>query len=143
MSIVDEMIVRYYKLLTSLPLKDIAKVKKQLTEGMNPRDAKMHLARVLITHYYNDQAAQKAEEYFVNTFSKKETPSEMSEVKMAGKDIIAVLVETKLCKSNSDARRNIDGGGVKVNDKKVDSYELKVKSGDVVQKGKRHFVKIK
>ena len=71
----------------------------------------------------------------------KDKPEEIPEIK--AKDLLSALVESGLCKSKSDARRNIDGGGVRVNDQKIEDYDLELKSGDVIQKGKRHFVKIK
>ena len=75
-------------------------------------------------------------------FAKKETPDEIPEFKPSNYDIVSVLVESKLASGTSDARRTITQGGVKVNDKKVEDIKQEVKSGDVIQKGKRFFIKV-
>jgi len=143
MSIADDLIIKYFTLLTNLTLKEIAEIEKQLKGGMNPRDAKVQLAKEIVKKYHSESASKKAEEHFVNTFSKKEIPQDIPELKIKALDILSVLVEADLCKSKGQARRDVDGGGVRINDKKVDSYDTKVSSGDVIQKGKRYFVKIK
>jgi tyrosyl-tRNA synthetase len=81
-------------------------------------------------------------EYFKNVFEKKEKPTDIPEFKPSAYDIVTVLVESKIAKSKSDARKLIEQGGVKVNDEKVSSIEETVKPGDVVQKGSRFFVKV-
>ncbi|MFH0857547.1 MAG: S4 domain-containing protein, partial [Candidatus Magasanikbacteria bacterium] len=70
-------------------------------------------------------------------------PEVIEEIHPSNNSIITVLVEAGFAKTNSDARRSIEQGGIKVNDEKVSSHDLEVKSGDIVQKGKRFFVKIK
>ena len=92
---------------------------------------------------YLVDCAKIGQEHFASVIQSKETPTDMPELKSSAYDIITVLVEAGFASSKSDARRAIDGGGVRVNDTKVESYDAKVKKGDVVQKGKRFFVRIR
>lgn len=142
MSIADKLIIKYFELATDVENEKIIGYKKQLESGANPRDIKMILAGELVKLYHSKNDAQKAQDNFIKTFSKKEMPDQIPDLKPAAPDIIAVLMEAKICKSKSEARQVIAQGGVKINDKKVQSIEEKVKSGDVVQKGSRFFVKI-
>lgn len=145
MSWTDGMIRNGFELCTRVPMEEIEEIEKSLKNGANPRDAKLRLAREIVAQFLGKAAARKAEEYFVNTFAKKHAPDEMPEVKPSAYDITALLVEAGVCASKGEARRVIDQGGVKINDKKVTArdYSAVVKKGDVVQKGSRWFVKVK
>lgn len=143
MSLPDSLIVKYFTLATRAPLAEIAQLEKDLAADANPRDVKMKLGFELVRMYFSEKDAQKAQDNFIKTFSKKETPDEIPEIKPSAMDIITVLAEAKICKSKSEARQVIAQGGVKINDKKVEGIDEQVKSGDVVQKGSRFFVKIK
>jgi len=143
MSIPDSLIIRYFELATNVSQEEITEYKKQLSAGNNPRDLKMKLALALIGFYHSEEEAKKAEEYFINTFSKKEIPTDMAEIKPSKYDIITLLVEAKMCKSTTEARQVIFQSGVKINDNKVIDIHEKVKNGDVIQKGSRFFVKVK
>jgi len=138
----DEAIVQVFIDCTYKTMEEIEEIKKQLEGGANPRDLKVALAKEIVKTYHSEEEAEKAEEYFINTFKNKETPDEIPELKPASYNIVDVLVESKICKSKSEARQMIEQGGVKVNDEKVESIELETKASDVVQKGKRFFVKI-
>lgn len=140
MSWTDGMIANGFELCTTLP---VAEIKKMQVEIQNPRDLKLKLAYEIVKTFLGEKFASKAQENFVKTFSKKETPDEMPELKPTAMDILTVLVEAKICTSKSEARRVVEQGGVKINDKKVEKIDEQVKSGDVVQKGSRFFVKIK
>lgn len=140
MSWTDEMIIRGFELCTCLTMEEIKKIEQ---ETANPRDQKIKLAFEVVKTFLGEKQAQKAQDYFVSTFSKKETPEEMPEIKPSAYDIVSVLAESKICVSKSEARRAIEQKGVKINDKKVDSIEEEAKPGDVVQKGSRFFVKVK
>ena len=149
-------------MLTRESLDDIAEMSKALKSGENPRDAKVKLAKAVVTMYHSAEAANVAEEYFVNTFAKKQVPDEMPELEPKDYKLIPTLVEAGIVSSTSEARRLISEGGIKVNGEKVTPlvigtkpngkvrfYDLekgdlveKIKPGDVVQKGKRFFVKI-
>lgn len=114
---------------------------KKILAG-DPMQAKKRLAREIATIYHSSKAAQEAEENFVKTFSKKERPDKMPEIKPSVYNVVTALVEAKICSSKGEARRVIQQGGVKINDKKISAFEEKLKKGDVVQKGSRWFVKI-
>jgi tyrosyl-tRNA synthetase len=143
MSIQDELIIKYFTLTTRVPMETIKEYEKELKNGGNPRDYKMKLAFELVKFYHSEKLANEAQEYFISTFSKKEIPDEIPELKPSACDIITVLVEAKFVKSKSEARQVIQQGGVKVNEEKVEDITLEVKKGDVVQKGSRFFMRIK
>lgn len=140
MSWTDGMIPGGFELCTRLPMADIKKIIK---ETDNPRDQKMRLAYEVVRTFLGDKAAEKGSQYFVSTFSKKEVPDEMPEVK--AEDVVFALTASKICTSKSEARQVIDQGGVKINEKKVEAgdYSAVVKPGDIIQKGSRWFVRVK
>lgn len=143
MSVPDNLIIKYFELATEVPMDKVEEYKEKLASGANPKDIKMELASTLTELYHGKKEAEKGRDYFIKTFSKKEMPDEMPEIKPSVYDIISALVESSICKSKSEARQNIEQGGVKINGNKVSAFDVKVKSGDVVQKGSRFFVKIK
>jgi len=145
MSWADGMIVGGFELCTELPMEEVGQIEKELKSGANPRDLKIRLAHEVVKTFLGEKAAKQAEDYFISTFSKKEVPDEMPEIKPSAYDIATVLVESKICKSKSEARQVIDQGGVKINDDKAQKggYVAAVKKGDVIQKGSRWFVRIK
>ena len=140
MSWTDSMIGNGFRLCTTMPMNEIERLEKEI---QNPRDLKIKLAYEIVKTFLGEKFAQKAQDNFIKTFSKKETPDEIPELKPSAMDIISVLVESKICKSKSEARQVIAQGGVKINDKKVEAIDEQVKSGDIVQKGSRFFVKIR
>jgi tyrosyl-tRNA synthetase len=115
---------------------------KELRSGKNPRDLKMRLAFEIVKFYHSADQAKEAEKYFINTFSKKELPDNIPSLKPSQYDIVTVLLESKISPTKSEARRVIEQGGVKVNSTVVDDLKKIVEVGDVIQKGKRFFVKI-
>lgn len=139
----DDMIVKGLEICTRMDISEIKKIEKELEKGGNPRDYKLILAYEVVKTFLGDEAAEKGKEYFINTFSKKEIPTDIPELLPSKNDIITVLVESKICKSTSEARQNIAQGGVKINDIKVEDIKTEIKKGDIVQKGSRFFVKIK
>lgn len=146
MSIPDKLIIKYFELATEVNSGVIAEYKKQMEEGKNPRDIKIILAKEIVKIYHDEKSAEIARANFDKMFRDKETPDEMPEIKIAGPmNIVDLLVEAKLALSKSEARRLIDGGGVKVSGKVVTSHDLVISStakGEVIQKGKRGFVKV-
>lgn len=142
MSWADSMIIGGFELCTKVSMEKISEMGKSLKKGANPRDLKLRLASEVVKTFLGASTAKKAEAHFVSTFSKRETPSDIPEIKPSAYDIVTVLVESKICTSKTDARRQIEQSGVKVNGEKVSSFEEKVKKGDVVQKGSRWFVKV-
>ena len=139
----DELIIEYFTLMTRVPMETVEQYKKDMDGGANPKDYKMKLAFEIVRFYHSEEDAQKAQQHFVDTFSNKQIPDEIPELTPSANDIVTVLKEAKFVKSSSEARRAIEGGGVRINEEKIDTHEATVKSGDVIQKGKRFFVKIK
>ena len=134
MSISDQLMLKYYELLTD---EDLIAVK-----AMHPRDAKVRLAKIIITQYHCASAAQKEEEEFNRVFSQKETPLDMPEFKTDGaKDILAILLESKLVSSGNEARRLIKQGAVSFENEKINESFIPQKTG-ILKAGSRRFLKI-
>lgn len=147
MSIPDNLIVRYFELTTDLSIDEIHDINRQLVEKTaNPRDLKMRLAREIVTIYHSAQAAQEAEQHFITVFSKKELPDDIQEVRITGTSMIIVdiLVQLGAVPSKGEARRLVQGGGVKYNGVKVENFTDTIElSGDsILQVGKRQFFKL-
>ena len=138
----DDMILLGFELCTRVSLQEISEIKKSLESGENPRDAKIRLAYETTKTFLGEDAARQGQEYFASVIQSNEKPEEITELTPSAFDIVTVLVEAGFVKSKTEAKQNIEGGGVKVNDEKVESFDVVLKSGDVVQKGKRFFVKV-
>lgn len=143
MSIPDSLIIRYFELATAVSLEEIAEIKTQLDKGANPRNLKVRLAKEIVTLYHDAAAADQAEEEFNRMFQEKGRPDDMPQIALAvGQySVLDLVVATDLCASNSEARRMIQSGAVKINDeKKTDLEEVIVLSDAlVIQVGKRKF----
>ena len=138
MSWTDGMIRNGFELLTDVSLDEI----DHALANQNPRDVKMRLAETVVGSFFEGKAAKAAQERFVATFQKHETPTEMPEVSIgSGMSIMDLLLAAKFVGSRSEARRVLDEGGVKVDEQVVKAYDTMVKAGQMIQKGKRHFVK--
>uniref|UniRef100_A0A831XLI3 Tyrosine--tRNA ligase n=1 Tax=Geobacter metallireducens TaxID=28232 RepID=A0A831XLI3_GEOME len=149
MSISDELMLRYYELLSDLTLSEIEKLKASIRDGsLHPMDVKKQLGREIVARYHGTSAAVSAEENFVKRFRDNQTPDEMPEFSFAASDravlLARLLADVGLVKSNSEGRRAINQGGVKVNGDKVsnDLLELMCSGEYVVQFGKRRFAKV-
>ncbi|MBU1126408.1 tyrosine--tRNA ligase, partial [Patescibacteria group bacterium] len=120
--------------------------KIQLTNGVNPRDLKARLAATVVAMYYDEAAAIKAGENFEAIFQQGAMPDKMPEHRVAEEaSIVDVLVFVGLASSKSEARRQIEQGAVKVDGVRVDSIDTKIQGsveGLILQKGKRHFVRL-
>ncbi|GFZ34052.1 tyrosine--tRNA ligase [Clostridium zeae] len=149
MSIPDEKIIKYFELTTDIHPDKIDEIKSKLNSGkVNPRDVKISLAKELVSLYHGEKAAEQEEQEFINIFQKKSIPKDVEELKVEAefldKDFISFLFEKGLCKSKNDAKRLITGGGVKINGEKViNSFEVSLGNGDIIQIGKLRFVKVK
>lgn len=148
MSWTDGMIVGGFELLTDVPDEEMVAISKSLIrEEANPRDVKARLAREVVAGFSSSKEAQAASDRFDQLFKEHEKPVEVPEHRLTKPaSIVEVLIQTGLAKSKSDARRLIEGGGVKVDDAVVTDIEQLVTPTDIgvlVQKGKRHFVKVK
>lgn len=142
MSLNDDFIIKYFELLTRVPLDEIEAHKKALKSGENPRDIKLKLASEIVRMYHSEKEAQEAEKYFIDTFSNKKIPEDVPSVSLEKYDILSSLVQTGLCSSMSEARRNINEGGVKVDGEVIKDPKFVLAPGVVLQKGKKNFVKI-
>ncbi len=142
MSLKDDFIVKYFTLLTRIDMHTITEFNTMLKEGTNPRDLKIKLAFEIVQMYHSKKDAQVAQNYFVKTFSEKETPKNLPKFKPSQYDLISVLVEAKLASSKSEARRTIEQGGVKINGTLIKDIHYVVSSDSVLQKGKINFLEI-
>lgn len=147
MSIADEFMIEYFRLATRLDLPEILEVEEGLKTGeLHPRDVKMKLARELVALYYSEKDSLTAEQEFQKVFTQRELPTEIPEAVLGENPVwvVKLLTETEMVGSNSEARRMIKQGAVKMDGKKLlDSEEvLEMKNGAVVQVGKRKFVRI-
>jgi tyrosyl-tRNA synthetase len=120
-------------------------MEKALKDGkLHPRDAKMKLAREIVSIFYSDEGALAAEEAFVRLFQQKETPDEMPEYEMpAGATILDVLLGAGLVSSKSEARRMIDQKGVRLDGETLDRGDEAFPHPGVLQLGKRRFIRVK
>lgn len=143
MSIDDKLMDRYFTLATNTLWQHMEEMKKSYS---NPRDQKLILAHAIVEQYHGADEARKAQENFVSQFSKKELPTDIPEIKVkAGTySIVELLVQAKLASSKSEARRLIEQGGVKIDQKVVKDKPLVIgkKNNLTLQVGKRKFVKI-
>jgi len=143
MSYADDEIINGFELLTEVPMEEVKEIDKTLTSGANPMEFKKRMAFEIVKIIKGQDAAERGQAHFEKVIQSKDKPEDMEELNPSKSDIITVLVEAGFVKSTTEARQNIKGGGVKINDEKVENIDIEVKSGDVVQKGKRFFVKIK
>lgn len=144
MSLRDELIERYFMLATHIPL---ATVRSLLQDIKNPRDQKLTLAQTLVEQYHSSKEALMAKEAFISQFSNKELPSDIEEIKIksGAYQLVELLVQTKLAPSKGEARRLIEQGGVKINQKVIradEKIELQKKNNLLLQVGKRKFIRI-
>lgn len=142
MSLKDDLIIKYFILLTRVEMKIIDEYKAHLKNGVNPRDIKMKLAFEIVRMYHSKEGADDAQDYFIKTFTQKEIPSDMPQFKPTAYNIVLILVESKLVSSKSEAKRILDHGGVKIDGKVVKEINYVVPPGSVLQKGKIKFLKI-
>jgi tyrosyl-tRNA synthetase len=148
MSISDELMWRYYELLTDLSPSEISNLRSQIANGENPRNIKVQLAKSIIKDFHLQADADAAEDEFNRRFVRKEIPDEIDEKAIdAGSYKLAdLLAETGLAASKGEAKRLIEQGGVRVNGEKASaaSAEIEIISGDsiVIQAGKLKFIKL-
>lgn len=144
MSISDEMMWRYYDLLSFSSLAQIASYKQAVNEGQNPRDIKVTLAQEIVMRFHSAQAATDALADFVNR-SKGGIPDDIPEISLTGAPmgLAQLLKQANLCASTSEAMRMVDQGGVRIDGAVISDKALQVAAGSfVLQVGKRKFAKI-
>jgi tyrosyl-tRNA synthetase len=149
MSISDDLMWRWFELLSFISEVEINDLKKQMEHGKNPRDIKFVLAEELVDRFHEDGDGEKCREAFLNRFQKGNMPDEieLTEVKIEKDTILLVnlLKDTNMITSISEGNRLIKQGGIKINSKKVEDSKLEISKGteDIYQVGKRKFLKIK
>ncbi len=146
MSIPDTLITRYYSLLTDVPQSELEKMDEQIaSNSINPRDIKMALAHMITEEYHGKEGADKAQEDFINVVSNKGIPDDIESVKIeTEKSILDLLVELSFVQSKGEAKRLIQGGGVKIDGEKISDmgFVVKPQMDVVLQAGKRKFAKL-
>ena len=145
MSISDELMWRYFELLSFRSLDEIASLRAECTAGRNPRDVKVMLGQEIVTRFHSRAAAEQALADFEARFRGGAIPDDIPEVSLGGAPlaISALLKQAGLVASTSDAVRNIEQGGVRVDGARIDDRALKLAAGTyVVQVGKRRFARV-
>ena len=147
LSISDDMILKYYRLAVFADRDKLESVEKQLKDSsINPRDIKRELAKELVSRYYDDSAAQKAEEAFDQIFIKKDAPDDMSTFNLNSEStLIDILVSEKLVASKGEAKRLFGQNAVKINGEVCNdlAHVIKKDSGEfIIKVGKRRFLRV-
>lgn len=153
MSIPDSLMRMYFEQITDLPLNEIDAILSAVDDGsLHPRDAKRKLAKAIVARFYDEAAAEEADEQFMKVFTRKELPDEMPEILLPagtltdGKMWIVKLVTTAgFASSNGEARRLVEQGGVRLDSRVIDDpdSECELTDGMVLQVGKRRFGRIR
>ena len=148
MSISDELMWRWFDLLSFKSNEEIEALKSEQSNGKNPRDIKIELAKELISRFHDDRLANIAEENFINQFQKKNIPVDIEEISIEISDdsifLTSLLKESGMTNSSSEAMRMINQGAVRINEEKITDQKHQVFKGTtaVYQVGKRKFKKI-
>jgi tyrosyl-tRNA synthetase len=153
MSIPDELMIRYFELVTKVEVDEIRKLEKGLAEGLiHPRDLKMKLGWEIVRIYHGEEEANQAKDEFSKMFQKKEAPDEMPEFRLndlgaendGSIELVTLMVNASLAPSKGEARRLVQQGGVKLNDQKITDPQAVVSpsAGDIIKVGKRKFIRV-
>lgn len=152
MSVPDELMLKYYELVTDLPGEELEALAEGLKTGsVHPRDAKMKLAFTLVRMYHGADAANAAQEHFVTVFQQRALPEDIEEKEIPAGELedgkirlIKLLTLIGFAASNGEARRSIQQGAVKLNEEKLTdpNAEVALSGGEVIQVGKRKFAKL-
>ena len=148
MSISDDLMWRWFELLSFRPINEVNELKKEVKSGMNPRDTKILLAEEIIERVHSKEDAENAKNTFLDRFQKGAKPKDIETFSISLDDDIAIgnlLKESGLVQSTSEAMRLVKQGAVKINDEKIDDPKLSIEKNQelLVQVGKRRFLKIK
>lgn len=154
MSLPDHAMMSYFETLTDLPLTELTELRRKMDEGaLNPRDVKLRMAREIVSEFHDATAAQEAQEAFIRQFSERKLPTDIPGYHLSEPtNIITLMVDAKLATSKSEARRNVQQGGVsfflggetgvaeRVNDV---NFTVPVLDGAILKVGKLHYLRIK
>lgn len=151
MSISDDLMWRYFELLSFRPLAEISALKQGIADGRNPRDVKFELASEIVARFHDDSAAERAQAEFIARFSQKSLPTDLPLISVppdagaADVGLVAALAVTGLVKSNGEARRKIAEGAVRIDGERVSDAALRLPAGaeHILQLGPRRFVRVK
>nr|WP_206617467.1 tyrosine--tRNA ligase [Geovibrio thiophilus] len=144
MSITDELMMRYYLLLSDLSIAEIEQMKKDISSGaLHPMEAKKRLAEEIVARYWGEQAGADARENFEKIFSNKENPDDMPEFKSGGKTLLDIIRELDFAPSNGEAKRTAKQGGVYLDNERIENLDITPSAGEHILKvGKRKFARI-
>ena len=145
MSISDDLMWRYYELLSFRSLEEVAALKAECAAGRNPRDAKVMLGKEIVTRFHTASAAERALTDFEARFRGGAIPDDIDEVSLGGAplSVATLLKQAGLVASTSEAVRNIEQGGVRIDGDRIEDRALKLAAGTyVVQVGKRRFARV-
>lgn len=136
MSIPDELMIKYYELLTDADLSNI--------KTMHPRDAKVKLGEIIVSQYHGYDAGKSASEEFSRVFSQKETPTDIPEYKVSKgeNNLVDILTKSGIVATRNEARRLISQGGVTLNDARLDQESITIHTEGILKAGKRRFLKL-
>jgi len=154
MSLPDHAMMSYFETLTDLPLAELTELRRKMDEGsLNPRDVKLRMAREIVNEFHDATAAREAEEAFIRQFSERKLPTDIPDYRLSEPtNIITLMVDAKLATSKSEARRNVQQGGVsffpggetgaaeRVSDV---NFTVPVLDGAILKVGKLHYLRIK
>jgi tyrosyl-tRNA synthetase len=147
LSMSDDVLPLYFEVLTDIDLTEVAAIRQAIADGSsNPMDFKMRLAREIVTQFHSTAEAPAAEAEWIKRFRERELPTDIPEhIITAPTNIVDLMIASSLATSKSEARRLIDGGGVRVAGEKVSGYDLLLNLGApvVVQVGRRKFVRVR
>jgi len=148
MSISDDLMWRYFEVLSFRSLDDIAGLKKRVADGMNPRDAKFELAAEIVARFHDNAAAEAAKQEFISRFREGAMPEDMPEVTLASEGgtlgLAHLLKSAGLVSSTSEAFRMIKQGAVRIDGERVEDRSLTIDAGstNVYQVGRRRFARV-
>lgn len=146
MEIPDNLIIRYYELLTDVHPNQINEIKKELENGKNPRDVKFELAKTITRLYHSEKEAIAGEQFYIQAFSKKAIPDDIPELTI-NKDtlveIIPDIVKNNFITSGGEFRRMLKQNGIQLNGEKINDINTILKDNDVLKIGKKKFLKIR
>ena len=154
MSLPDHAMMSYFETLTDVPLAELAEFRRKMAEGsLNPRDVKLRMAREIVSGFHSAAAVQEAEEAFIRQFSERKLPTDIPEYQLGEPtNIITFIVDTKLARSKSEARRVVQQGGVSFfprgeageaeRVKDVD-FMVPVIDGAIIKVGKLHYIRLR
>ena len=149
MSISDDLMWRYYELLSFRPMQEINRWQKEVVKGKNPRDIKILLGEELVTRFHGKKAAKAAQQHFVDRFKNRKLPTDLEEIEVPSENdflgISYILQRAGLVSTTSEARRMISQGAVRIDGERVEDVRLTIPNGEshLYQVGKRRFAKVK